>query len=86
MRAIDFPEANKQYGKPLSMTDEECYSVSVLEQKDQQGRITMTTVWMPNKEDIKAINAGRPVILTFTHNVLPPHVLYTIDEEGNING
>lgn len=35
MRAIDFPQANKTFGKPESMTDEQCYPVRAYEHKDQ---------------------------------------------------
>ena len=94
MRAIDFPEANRQYGKPESMTDEECYPVSTYEHRvpvnyaDPEGPYTVksiTTVWQPNKEDIEAILAGRPIMLQWTASFLVPHALYTCDEKGNIN-
>lgn len=86
MRAIDFPEANNFYDKPKSMTDEQCYPISVYEHKNEKGEIEyINTVWMPSKEDIEAINAGRPVVMTMSANFLVPHALYTYDENGNSN-
>lgn len=85
MRAIDFPEANKFYGKPESMTDEECYPISALEFIDEKGFKTIRTVWLPNKDDLEALNAGRPIVLSLCLPVLCPHSLFTYDENGNIN-
>ena len=86
MRPIHFPEANKTYVKPEGMTDVECYSVSAYERKDDQGRVTsVSTVWMPNKEDIEAINAGRAIVLQVTGAGMPPVALFTFNEKGEIN-
>lgn len=77
MRPIHFPESNITFGKPENMTDEECYSVSAY-----KGDGYINTVWMPNKEDIEAINAGRPIILSITGQGMPPVSLFTCDENG----
>lgn len=42
-------------------------------------------VWLPNKEDIKAILAGRLIIVSICGNGLPPMVLFTADEGGKPN-
>jgi len=80
MRAIDFPESNITFGKPDNMTDEQCFSISAY-----KGDGFINTVWMPNKEDIDAINAGRPIILSIIGSGMPPVSLFTCDEEGNVN-
>lgn len=80
MRAIDFPESNITFGKPSDMTDEQCFSISAY-----KGDGFINTVWLPNKEDIEAINAGRPIILSIVGNGMPPVSLFTCDEQGNIN-
>jgi len=86
MRSIDFPQSNNTYGKPDSMTDEQCYPVSVYEHINDNGQIEfINTVWQPNKEDIEAIVAGRPVVMTMKVSFLVPHALYTYDENENIN-
>lgn len=80
MRAIDFPESNITFGKPSDMADEQCFSISAY-----KGDGFINTVWLPNKEDIEAINAGRPIILQIVGNGMPPVSLFTCDEQGNIN-
>lgn len=86
MRAIHFEGANATYGKPDDMTDEECYSVSAYEHRDTDGNVAgISTVWQPNREDIQAINAGRPVVLHICGAGMPPVSLFTYDENGVIN-
>lgn len=84
MRAIHFPESNTTFNKPADMTDEECYSVSAYT-GEQDGRPYVNTVWVPNKEDLDALNAGRPIILSITGAGMPPVALFTCDENGNPN-
>lgn len=87
MRPIDFPEANAYYEKPSSMTDEECMPVSAYQHKDDKGNIlSISTIWMPNKEDLEALNAGRGIVLQQGCPVLVPHLLYTVNEKGEVNG
>lgn len=80
MMPVDFPEANTIFGKPKGMTDEQCSPISALVDDD-----SVRTVWLPNKEDIEAINAGRPIVLCIFGQGMPPVSLYTCDEKGNIN-
>lgn len=84
MRPIDFPEANRFFDKPKDMTDEECYPVSAY-QGISNGKPFINVVYMPNKEDIEAINAGRPIVLSWATDFLVPHSIFTYDEIGNIN-
>lgn len=86
MRPIDFPEANAYYEKPKSMTDEECMPVSAFQRKDENGEVVqITTVWLPNKEDLEAMIAGRPICISITGSALPPHAVWTYNENGKIN-
>jgi len=85
MRCIDFPESNKQFVKPDSMSDEECYPVSAYIGKNENGHTYINTVWQLNKEDLEAVNAGRPIVLQIMGTSLPPHALFTYDENGNSN-
>lgn len=80
MRPIDFPAANIVYVKPEVMTDEEFYLISA-----HKGDGFIKTVWMPNKEDIDAINAGNPIVVSVAGSNLPPMALFTLDENGEIN-
>jgi len=86
MRAIDFEQANKIYGKPESMTDEECYPVSAYEHKNDKGEVEcINTLWQPNADYIIAINSGRPIVMNMRASFLVPHALFTFDENGNTN-
>ena len=86
MRAVDFEGRNKVYGKPKNMTDEECYELPVYVHRNEEGEIVfINSVWMPNKEDLEAINAGRGIIVQHGGNFLQPHALYTVDENGESN-
>jgi hypothetical protein len=80
MRPIHFQEANTEFVKPNGMTDEECGPLSAY-----VGENHISTVWQPNKEDIEAINAGRPIIVQVCGLSLPPISLFTTDENGNSN-
>ncbi len=85
MLCIDFPEANHTIGKPHDMTDEECHSVRAHVGKDETNTPFISTVWQPSYEDLKALNAGRPVVLKILGMGMPPVSLYTVDDEGNPN-
>lgn len=86
MRPIDFEGSNATYGKPKEMTGEECMPVSAFEIKNEKGHVLQVrTVWQPNKEDIEAINAGRPIVLSVWGAGMPPVLLFTCDENGQIN-
>lgn len=85
MRHIHFKEANKFFTKPADMADEECSSISAHLGSDHLGRPYINTVWMPNKEDIDAINAGRGIIVTIYGPGLPPMSLFTLDENDMPN-
>lgn len=85
MRAIYFQEANTQLGPPPGMSDEECYTVSAYCGKDDAGYNCTITAWLPNKEDLEALNAGRPLLLKVLQVPPPPVALLTIDENGNAN-
>lgn len=86
MRCTHFPEANLTLMKPPSMTDEECSPITAMKGVDDAGYTYILTQWMPNKEDIEAINAGRPVWLKVLGSIPPPVDLFTTNEKGEYNG
>jgi hypothetical protein len=43
------------------------------------------TYWMPSKEDLEAMNAGRGIWVRFLSHVVYPMSLFTLDEAGEIN-
>lgn len=43
------------------------------------------TAWLPNKEDIEAINAGRPIFIKTLSKQLPPMAVFTFDANDQPN-
>lgn len=79
---IDFPERNFVYTKPEGWTDEQCSDLPVWKGRapiDDKGNSAATIIscWQPNKEDIEAINAGKPVYMLLTSTVQVPISLQT---------
>lgn len=68
MIATTFPEANDVLKKPGKMTHEQVAELPVwigmapVDQQDTQAAVCVSC-WVPNKEDIEAINAGKPIYL-----------------------
>ena len=85
MLAIDFEEANLTLEKPASMTDEECSSIRAYKGVDEGNSPFILTIWQPSKEDIEAINAGRPICLKTLGHSFAPVALFTYDEDYKPN-
>jgi len=85
MLPIDFEGTNTVFNKPADMTDEQCSSIRAFVGNNVENTPVILTAWQPNKEDIEAINAGRPVMLLVTGKSLPPVLLYTYDENYETN-
>ncbi|WP_293925448.1 hypothetical protein [Sphingobacterium sp. UBA6320] len=85
MRPIDFKQANVTFNKPTTMDDSECLPIQAYVGQDVNGNPHVNTVWQPSKEDIEAINAGRPIVVCVLGTGLPPMSLFTYDQEGNSN-
>lgn len=85
MIAIDFPESNHVFNKPVSMDESECLPLSVYLGNNDKGMPYINSVWQPSYEDIEAIKAGRPVILSICGVNQPPVSLFTCNEKGEIN-
>lgn len=92
MHPIPF-EGAKLIGKPENVKDEDCFSMWAMpvnhtftgeDGKQYQGKMWVE-MWQPSKEDIEAINAGRPIILQIHSTYLPPVAVFTLDENGNSN-
>jgi hypothetical protein len=82
MIPIHFPEANITFTKPEGWTDEQCGNLSVWKGElplDEHGSTapTLISCWQPNKEDIEAINEGKPIFLYITGIAQPPVYLST---------
>lgn len=86
-------EGAKLISKPENVKDEDCFSMWAMPvditQTGEDGRQYQSRMWVemwqPSKEDIEAINAGRPIILQIHSAGLPPVAVFTLDENGNSN-
>lgn len=58
---------------------------SVYESIDADKFPFFLTAWVPNKEDLEALNRGEPIYVKTVANGLPPMALFTIDEKGEVN-
>lgn len=52
---------------------------------DQNNFPFYMTAWQPNKEDLEAFNAGRPVYIKTLAKSLPPMAVFTLDENNGAN-
>lgn len=100
MLAINFDGA-REIGKPQSMTDEECSGLPIMQAHTGQAYDLPAFVqagvcdgppypytlsaWKPSREDLEALNAGRPIWVRFLTHTVYPMALFTTDEVGQIN-
>lgn len=90
MRSVEFPGWNICLNKPESMTDEDCFSISamkgVIEGIDAEGKPCVfpfyITKWVPNKEDMEALNRGESVYIRTLGIGFQPMAVFTLNEEG----
>jgi hypothetical protein len=85
MLPIDFEGTNITLTKPSNMTDEQCSSVRAYKGVDNDGFRFTLIAWQPSKEDIEAVNSGRPIMLKVLGDRTPPVAMYTFDENYNAN-
>jgi hypothetical protein len=95
MIAIDFPERNHVYGKPESMTDEECYDLPVWRGPasiEASGNTVPVIIskWQLSKEDIEEILKTGIIWLKITGGLQPPVELsadypFIFPEENKMN-
>lgn len=85
MHGIKFDGCNIELGKPDGMTDEQCFSLPAMKGIDPNGFPYILTAFAPNKEDLIALQDGRPLYLKVVGTQFPPVALFTLDEDGNGN-
>jgi len=85
MIPVDFPGCNKVFTRPANMTDEQCGSLYCMVAVTEDGIPLTRQAWQPNKEDIEAINAGRPIFIDLLTHHIPPVAVFTFDDKGEIN-
>lgn len=86
MLAIDFEGTNIEFVKPSNMTDEQCSAIRAYIGRDStDGFDFILLAFQPNKEDLEAFNAGRPLMMKIWGCAMPPLLPFTYDENFNPN-
>ena len=85
MIPIDFEGTNMTFNKPEGWKDEECIDVRAFVGVDNAGHPFTLIGLQPSKEDIEAINAGRPIMVKLCMQGMVPIAVYTFDENYNAN-
>jgi hypothetical protein len=62
MPVNDFPGVNTTLQRPVNMTEEECMPLSACVVSSFRG-MQFTTCWQPSYEDVKALEAGKSVVV-----------------------
>lgn len=60
------------FGKPEGMTDEQCATLHVRAQRQEDESVTLTSAWFPTPAELAALNAGEPVYLSVFGGGHPP--------------
>ena len=85
MNPVDFKGSNIDLVKPANMTDEQCYGMRAEKGVDENNFHYFKVAYMPNVDDLKALNEGRPLFLKVLGTKFAPVSLFTFDENGNGN-
>jgi len=85
MHPIDFEGSNRTFGPPIDMSQEECCSCRAYEGIDDAGYPFVMVALQPNKEDVEAIKAGRPIFVRFIGQGLRPFSAWTFNENNEPN-
>ncbi len=73
----DFPQVNKTYVKPDTMSDDECMPLLTHTGFDQSGNAVIISKWIPTDEDIERIKNGSGIWLIVVGVNLPPVTVQT---------
>lgn len=78
MKPIKPEGSNLDLGKPADWDEErdgQCSSLPALRTHDGRGHLVIQTTWEPDAEELAALNAGAPVVLTVWGVSHPPVAL-----------
>ena len=74
-------EPVKFQGMNTNYVAENCNDLPTMVEKDDDGMITITSVWKPSEEDLKILNEGGCVCLS-VYGCQPPVAMWT--QQANI--
>jgi hypothetical protein len=67
-----FDESNHVLSRPMSMTDEECVPLSVLQTETEDGHPVTVSCWKLTEEELQEINRTGRVWLMVCGDSIPP--------------
>lgn len=80
MNPIHFAEANAKFGPPEGFEESQVQTIWACRRVTTgggcDGALQVVTAWMPTPEELKQLNEGKPVFLSFMGG-LPPHYVST---------
>lgn len=87
MNAVNFEQSNCYFGPPPDMAASQVAVIhayrGTVERGSCEGVGMVITAWKPDEQDLRRLNAGEPIFLTFLGG-LPPHMVTThFDEARN---
>lgn len=88
MDAIKSATSNHTFGPPESWNNErngECTPLHVTKTADDGGNAIMQSEWKPNQDELDALNAGAPVVLT-VWGVMHPPVAVNVGMPTRVSG
>jgi hypothetical protein len=83
MLPVDFEGAVEAKAPPG--LEEQVDSLPVKFFQDENGNVSFVSMWLPSKEDIDAMLAGRGIMLQIHLPFVPILRMLTFDENGEIN-
>lgn len=75
--ALEFHEANCEFGKPKDMTDEQCSSLPVWKGLDKDGQPVIITKWQLSKEDLEEVAQTGVIYIQIAGHGMPPIAPFT---------
>lgn len=87
MLPVNFPGAYIAVDKAPNASDE--HSISGVPAwcgtDTETGFFCYLFAWQPNREDLEAIKAGKPVMVKIFASPCPQHTMFTLDDNGTPN-
>lgn len=84
MTPADFPEANTTFGPPPHMHEEQVKTVRGFAHYVQGGSCDgspqVVVAWLPNEEELRAINEGKPIFMSMLDGLLPHYLSTTFHD------
>ncbi len=77
MIAVDFPESNFTFEKPIDMTDDQCLPLTVFKGDCDDGTPVIISCWKLSKEDLDTIKETGAIWLQIVGRGMPPVSLQT---------